>query len=83
MICASRTPHSTAWSASSAPVARLDEDLRRACLEALELDRGDCRDFALRMTWEQSAAMFLEHVTTAQKAPRPPRLARWTRKAAV
>jgi glycosyltransferase involved in cell wall biosynthesis len=65
-----------------APVGRLDEDLRRACLEALELPRGDCRDFALRMTWEASAAMFLEHVTTAQKAPRPPRLARWARKAA-
>jgi glycosyltransferase involved in cell wall biosynthesis len=65
-----------------APVGRLDEDLRRACLEALELDRDDCRDFALTLTWEASAAMFLEQVTTAQKAPRPPRLARCLRRAA-
>ena len=33
-----------------APVGRLDEDLARACLEALECARGDCRDFALGMT---------------------------------
>jgi 1,2-diacylglycerol 3-alpha-glucosyltransferase/glucuronosyltransferase len=65
-----------------APVGVLDEDLRRACLDALELRRDDCRDFALGMSWEASAVMFLEHVTTAQKAPRPPRLARWVRRAA-
>ncbi len=65
----------------SAPVGAIDADLRRACLAALELCRDDCRDFALGMSWEQSAAMFLEHVTTAQKAPRPARLARWVRKA--
>jgi glycosyltransferase involved in cell wall biosynthesis len=63
-----------------APVGVLDEDLRRACLAALDLKRDDCRDFALRMTWEASAAMFLEHVTTAQKAPKPARLLRWVRR---
>ncbi|HEY1311728.1 MAG TPA: glycosyltransferase family 1 protein, partial [Pseudolabrys sp.] len=31
----------------AAPVGRLDEDLQRACLEALECAREDCRDFAL------------------------------------
>jgi len=49
----------------AAPVGRLDEDLRRACLEALECSRADCRDFALRMTWEASARAFLAHVTEA------------------
>jgi glycosyltransferase involved in cell wall biosynthesis len=50
-----------------APVGVLDEDLRRACLEALELDRDDCRDFALGMTWQKSARKFLDHVTEAAK----------------
>jgi glycosyltransferase involved in cell wall biosynthesis len=53
-----------------APVGRLDEDLRRACLEALECSRDDCRDFALGMTWEASARMFLGHVSEAAKAGR-------------
>ena len=54
----------------AAPVGRLDEDLRRACLEALELSRDDCRDFALGMTWEASARIFLGHVTAAAKVRR-------------
>lgn len=53
-----------------APVAVLDDDLRRACLEALELSREECRVFALRMTWEASARIFLTHVTEAAKAAR-------------
>ncbi len=53
-----------------APVGRLDEDLRRACLEALELSRDDCREFALGMTWEASARIFLEHVAEAAKFAR-------------
>jgi glycosyltransferase involved in cell wall biosynthesis len=51
-----------------APVGCLDEDLRRACLGALEYRREDCRDFALRMTWEASARIFLDHVAEAAKA---------------
>ncbi len=43
-----------------APVGVLDEDLRLACLGALECSRDDCREFALSMTWEASARMFLE-----------------------
>lgn len=50
-----------------APVGVLDEDLRRACLEAMELSRYDCRDFALTMTWEKSARIFIEHVTQAAR----------------
>jgi glycosyltransferase involved in cell wall biosynthesis len=53
-----------------APVGRLDKDLRRACLEALELSRDDCREFALGMTWEASARIFVEHVAEAAKIKR-------------
>jgi len=55
-----------------APVGVLDEDLRRACLGALECSRDECRDFALRMTWAASARIFLDHVTQAAKSARKP-----------
>jgi len=51
-----------------APVGALDDDLRRACFAALELNRDDCRDFALKMTWEASARIFLDHVMEGAKA---------------
>jgi glycosyltransferase involved in cell wall biosynthesis len=53
-----------------APVGVLDEDLQRACLEALECSREECRAFALKMTWEASARIFLGHVAEATKAVR-------------
>ena len=53
-----------------APVGVLDEDLRRACLGALECSRDDCRDFALSMTWQASARIFIEHVAEAAKIKR-------------
>ena len=46
----------------SAPVGALDQDLRRACLEALNLSREACRTFALRHSWETSARQFIGHV---------------------
>ena len=46
-----------------APVGVIDEDLRLACLGALECSRDDCRDFALGLTWQASAQIFLRHVT--------------------
>jgi glycosyltransferase involved in cell wall biosynthesis len=55
-----------------APVGVLDDDLRRACLGALECSREDCRDFALRMTWAASARIFIDHVTQAAKSARKP-----------
>jgi hypothetical protein len=61
-----------------APVGVLDEDLRRACLEALELSRADCRVFALTMSWEASARIFLEHVAEANKVVRTRRV--WLRR---
>jgi glycosyltransferase involved in cell wall biosynthesis len=52
----------------SAPVGVLDEDLARACLGALECSRDDCREFALRLTWAESARIFLQHVTEGARA---------------
>ena len=36
----------------------LDDDLSRACLKALELDRADCRRFAERRSWRRSTMQF-------------------------
>jgi glycosyltransferase involved in cell wall biosynthesis len=57
-----------------APVGVLDSDLRRACLDALECSREECRAFALKMTWEESARIFLEHVAQANKVIRTKRV---------
>jgi len=43
------------------PVGILDEDLRRACLKALDLPRKACREFALHYSWENSARQFVGH----------------------
>jgi glycosyltransferase involved in cell wall biosynthesis len=48
-------------------VGALDDDLRRACLAALECSRQDCRESALRMTWAESARIFVGHVVEAAK----------------
>ena len=53
-----------------APIGRLDENLQRACLEALECSREECRAYALRMTWEACARIFLTHVTEAMQTAR-------------
>jgi glycosyltransferase involved in cell wall biosynthesis len=58
----------------AAPVGVLDNDLRRACLGALECSREDCRDFALSMSWANSARIFLEYVAEANKTEFPIRL---------
>ncbi len=44
----------------------LDEDLRAACLGALELSRENCRGHALRYTWPESARMFIDNVFRAR-----------------
>jgi glycosyltransferase involved in cell wall biosynthesis len=53
-----------------ANVGVLDDDLQRACLGALDCSRQDCREFALRMSWAESARIFLEHVGEAAKSAR-------------
>ncbi len=44
------------------PVGVLNEDLRTACLEALNISREACRDFALTRSWDTSAKQFVAHV---------------------
>lgn len=44
------------------PIGVLDEDLRSACLRALQISREACRTFALRHSWENSARQFIGHV---------------------
>jgi glycosyltransferase involved in cell wall biosynthesis len=44
------------------PVGVLDEDLRAACLAALDLERDACRAFALNYSWENSARQFIGHL---------------------
>jgi glycosyltransferase involved in cell wall biosynthesis len=44
------------------PIGVLDEDLDRACMEALNISRNACREFALGCSWENSARQFLGHV---------------------
>jgi glycosyltransferase involved in cell wall biosynthesis len=39
----------------------LDQDLRRAALQALELDRGACRQAAVACSWERATRQFLEN----------------------
>ncbi len=46
----------------AAPVGVLDEDLRRACLDALKIDRRDCLAFADQHGWEHSAECFIGNV---------------------
>ena len=60
-----------------ANVGVLDDDLQRACLDALDCSRQDCRAFALRMTWAESARIFLQHVVEATRLSqgRPARIA--------
>ena len=45
----------------SAPVGVLNEDLRTACLEALQISREDCVEFAAGYSWEASAQVFVDH----------------------
>ena len=48
-------------------VGALDEDLRTACLAAIDRDPADCRRHAETFTWERCAAQFL---ATLQPIPR-------------
>jgi len=60
-----------------APVGSLDNDLRRACLGALEISRQTCRQHALQFSWAASATQFLDHVscvaTSAFRSRQPAR----------
>ena len=45
-----------------APVGVLDDDLQKACLEALRISRQDCLEFAAQYTWEASARAFVDNM---------------------
>jgi glycosyltransferase involved in cell wall biosynthesis len=56
------------------PVGVLDEDLRAACLAALQVSRTACRRFALGHSWQTSARQFIGHmqkVAVASSGDRP------------
>lgn len=42
-------------------VGILSDDLRGACIDALQISREACRDFALGYSWDRSAAQFIDH----------------------
>jgi glycosyltransferase involved in cell wall biosynthesis len=48
------------------PVGVLNDDLRLACLSALEISPQACLNFAGKHTWEASARAFVENVTDAR-----------------
>jgi glycosyltransferase involved in cell wall biosynthesis len=51
------------------PVGALDQDLRAACLKALEISRQACRDFALQYSWENCARQFIDHLRDVPTGP--------------
>jgi glycosyltransferase involved in cell wall biosynthesis len=53
----------------AALVGVLDEDLRVACLEALQVSREDCVEFAATHTWQASARVFVEHALNVRSEP--------------
>jgi len=48
------------------PIGALDNDLRSACLRALDMSRQTCRSFALERSWENSARQFIGNLSALQ-----------------
>jgi glycosyltransferase involved in cell wall biosynthesis len=48
------------------PIGALSEDLREACLRALDMSRETCRSFALERSWENSARQFVGNLSALQ-----------------
>jgi len=44
----------------------LDEDLRAACLKALNLSRDEAREHSMRFTWKESARQFLDNIEASR-----------------
>ena len=53
------------------PVGALNEDLRAACLRALDMSRDACRAFALNYSWDNSARQFIGHLQKLAEGRRP------------
>lgn len=45
------------------PIGLLNEDLRTACLDALNVSKQACRDFALERSWDNCAKLFLGNIS--------------------
>ena len=56
---------------ADAPAGVLDNDLRRAALAALDLDRADARAYALKFTWRACTEQFLRNIEVAQARLKP------------
>ena len=52
----------------SAPVGALNDDLRIACLSALDISPQACLAFAAEHTWEASTCAFVESITAVRNA---------------
>ena len=50
-------------------VGVLHDDLRKACLDALNLSRAACRSFALTRSWATSARQFIGHMSQVARIP--------------
>ena len=50
-----------------APVGALNEDLRLACLAALEVSPQACLAFASQLTWQASARAFVDNIARVRK----------------
>ena len=46
----------------------LSDDLGAAALQALKLDRSACRDYALSFSWTNCVQLFVDNITSANKA---------------
>jgi glycosyltransferase involved in cell wall biosynthesis len=68
----------------ASPVGVLSDDLRQACLKALEISPQDCLKFAAGHTWEASARAFVNNIShvRAEIAARAPSAAKHPRFAA-
>ncbi len=56
----------------SAPVAVLDEDLKAACVGAVNLSRVQARDFALGFSWDTCTRQFLSNLALEEEMPATP-----------
>jgi glycosyltransferase involved in cell wall biosynthesis len=59
------------------PVGVLSEDLRLACVRALDLSREACRAFALAHSWDNSARQFIGHLKPLKSLARSTRVRPW------
>ncbi|MDE2318574.1 MAG: glycosyltransferase family 1 protein [Rhodospirillales bacterium] len=48
------------------PVGALDEDLGKACLKALKINRADCRPHAEQFSWRACAERFMDNLVPVQ-----------------